>query len=50
MTDCQHEDCPRDAVGTVVWVADELPREYCQKHITDCKTEYPELVKRVKLA
>jgi len=50
MTDCDYEDCPKDAVGTVVWTEDELPREYCQVHIQQSKAEYPEIVKRVELA
>jgi len=48
MTDCQHEDCDRDAVGLVVWEANQLPREYCQKHIRDCQAEYPEAINRVE--
>ena len=51
MTECDHVDCNRDAVGAVKWKAQSgtLEREYCPIHIRDTKALYPDLIEEVDL-
>lgn len=38
MTDCQHEDCTKEAFGTIKW-ATATEKVYCQTHLKQAAEE-----------
>jgi len=48
MSECAYESCNREIVGSVLWDSGTM-RNYCQKHLRDSKTQFPELVEEIEL-
>jgi len=48
MANCAHEECDRQATGSVLWETDTM-RNYCNAHLRQVRADYPELIEDVSL-
>lgn len=48
MTDCAHDDCTQEAVGSVLWETGSM-RNYCETHLQSCRDDLAEYIDTVDL-
>jgi len=50
MTNCDHEECLNEAVGTLIWdTTNQLERDYCSNHLVAAREELPDWVDSVQI-